>query len=130
VCHPAPLSLTASYLTALISPIIAPCCSLLRESLFVSANGDRHGVPNIGIVITDGKSNEHQEDTINQAQLTRAAGVRLVAVGITEQVDAAELLGISGDKDLVVEVAKFAELSNYLKNIVSLACVTPPPSGR
>ena len=60
--------------------------SLLRESVFNADNGDRHGVPNIGIVITDGQSNEHEEDTINQADLTRAAGVRLVAVGITDEV--------------------------------------------
>ena len=49
---------------------------------------------------------------------------------IYPQVDAQELLGIAGDRDLVVEVANFAQLSNYLKNIVSLACVTPKPTGR
>ena len=103
---------------------------LLRESVFTSANGDRHGVPNVGIVITDGKSNEHEDDTIKQAELTRADGVTLVAIGITEEVDADELLGIAGAAELVVKVENFAQLSTYLKNIVSLACVMPIPTGR
>ena len=44
--------------------------------------------------------------------------------------DADELLGIAGSADLVVEVENFAQLSTYLKNIVSLACVTPIATGR
>lgn len=49
------------------------------ENSFKPESGARSDVPKIGILITDGKS---QDDVIPPAQTLRSAGVELFAIGI------------------------------------------------
>lgn len=49
------------------------------ENSFKPESGARDNVPKIGILITDGKS---QDDVISPAQTLRSAGVELFAIGI------------------------------------------------
>ena len=50
--------------------------------MFNTANGDRPGVPNVVIFITDGVSNLNSERTIPETLLTHAAGIHVFVVGI------------------------------------------------
>lgn len=69
---------------ALFSP---PCISLgvalnfILENCFKPESGSREGLPKIGILITDGKS---QDDVIPPAESLRNAGIELFAIGKTE----------------------------------------------
>lgn len=51
----------------------------ILENSFKPESGSRTDVPKIGILITDGKS---QDDVIGPAQSLRDAGIELFAIGI------------------------------------------------
>ena len=53
----------------------------ILENSFKPESGSRPGVPKIGILITDGKS---QDDVVPPAESLRDAGVELFAVGETD----------------------------------------------
>ena len=53
----------------------------ILENSFKPESGSRSGVPKVGILITDGKS---QDDVIPPAQSLRDAGIELFAIGRTQ----------------------------------------------
>lgn len=53
----------------------------ILENCFKPESGSRAGIPKIGILITDGKS---QDDVIPPAESLRNAGVELFAIGENE----------------------------------------------
>lgn len=55
--------------------------TFILENSFKPESGARAGLPKIGILITDGKS---QDDVIPPAESLRNAGVELFAIGKTE----------------------------------------------
>jgi len=63
----------------------------LRENVFNPANGDRPDFPNIAIVITDGQSNRNESGTQPAAQLLRNVVDDVFVIGITDEIDHAEL---------------------------------------
>ncbi|CAG2244074.1 unnamed protein product [Mytilus edulis] len=64
----------------------------MRSQMFTAANGDRDGVPNVVLILTDGVSNINSRRTIPEAEQARAAGIHIYAVGIglrdTRELDA------------------------------------------
>merc|ERR1712142_39072 len=62
---------------------------------FTSLRGDRSGVPNIAIILTDGVPNLDVELTIPDAEAFAAAGVAVYAVGITNAIDESLLASLS-----------------------------------
>lgn len=71
---------------------------VLRTQMFNSA-GDRPGVQNVAIVMTDGLSNVQQDNTIPEAQLAQQSGITVMAVGIQDQdgINYVEIEGISSN---------------------------------
>ena len=76
--------------------------------------GDRPGVPNVGLVLTDGESNVNKEDTIPEANAARQEGIILFAVGIGIKPETVMMLYTSDDMyyegfllviDLLLQVA-------------------------
>lgn len=59
-------------------------------AFYFSQQGDRPDVPNVGVVITDGKSNE-PEATWNEAMQARDRGIEMIAVGVGNSVRVSEL---------------------------------------
>ena len=47
---------------------------VMREQIFLEARGDRPGVRNVGIVITDGESTKDANQTIPQANMAKKVG--------------------------------------------------------
>ena len=98
----------------------------MRLNMFTSFNGDRAGDPNYCIVITDGRSNINNEQTIPSANAARNAGITMIAVGIGEngKVDRGELNGIANDPDnehaFVMESE--AELEGTATSILDQLC--------
>ena len=64
---------------------------LVYERAFQRQNGDRDGVPNVAVVVSDGNSNVFSELTPVQAAVCRSNGIRMVAVGLGDLVNIAEL---------------------------------------
>ena len=103
--------------------------------MFTSGNGDRSGVPNIGVVITDGRSNSATL-TASEAANARNAGITLFAIGIGSNIPETELNAIATDPDSdhVFMVSGFSALSSIMSSFQAQACpagrwlcVPPPP---
>ena len=63
-----------------------------RTQLF---SRDRSGVPEVAIVVTDGKSNVDTERTIPSARALHNSGVRIISVGVGTSINETEIKGIS-----------------------------------
>ena len=87
--------------------------------------GDRLGVQNLAIVITDGGSNVNKEDTIPSADRAKADGIKIVAVGITRSVNETELRGISStgiEGETLFRSDDFNVADDIVQNIVNQTC--------
>ena len=60
----------------------ADAIELMRTELYTADNGDRYGVPNVAIIVTDGVSNINSRLTIPEARQARAEGIHIYTVGI------------------------------------------------
>lgn len=69
---------------------MADALRISNDVMFTRANGDRAGIQNFIVIITDGQS-DNRTATVAQAQRLRSAGVFVVAVGVGDDVDLVEL---------------------------------------
>lgn len=97
------------------------------SKMFTAANGDRPGIPNIEIVITDGRSNNHP-DTVKEAANTQHRGINVFAVGVGHGVSTSELNDIATDpnSDHVMTVTDFSKLGEIQAAFQSKACAGNP----
>ena len=68
---------------------------IMNDVEFRPENGDRPGVQNIAIVITDGVSTRDESQTIPQAIRARNRGIKIYSVGITNRINSEEVKKIS-----------------------------------
>lgn len=89
---------------------------------FVGKAGSRAAqkVPQIAVVITDGKS---QDDVESHAKNLRRRGIVLYAIGIKDA-DASQLREIANDDQHVYSVSDFAALQGISQNIIQTLCTT------
>ena len=106
---------------------------IARTQLFNVNNGDRPTVPNLAIIITDGKSTFDSDRTIPIAEDLRRDDVTMVSIGVTNSVDENELRGLSSlpqvrDRNYFTS-PDFQQLSGIIETLLASACVvTPPPA--
>lgn len=96
---------------------------LARESVFETSS--RKGATKVALVITDGSSDSFQ-DTINEAKITKEAGIVVFALGIGN-INKAELKAISSPPECthVILLAGFSEIDNVVQEIEKAACRAP-----
>ena len=85
------------------------------------ADDKRSGVPQIGIVITDGQS-DNQTATRVEAEAAHQAGITMFAVGVGKHVDDKELGSIASQKDYRFNVESFNGLETIRKILTTKAC--------
>ncbi|TNN52161.1 Collagen alpha-1(XIV) chain [Liparis tanakae] len=92
----------------------------ILENCFKQESGSRVGIPKIGILITDGKS---QDDVIPPAESLRNAGIELFAIGV-KNADENELLSIASEPDTthVYNVADFNVMSSIVQSLTKIVC--------
>lgn len=92
----------------------------ILENCFKPESGSRAGIPKIGILITDGKS---QDDVIPPAESLRNAGVELFAIGV-KNADENELHSIASEPDEthVYNVADFNVMSSIVEGLTKTVC--------
>lgn len=71
-------------------------------NVFNGEGGDRIGVPDVAILITDGHSShrekpKHYMNPVSQAKACMEKGVKLIGIGVTENADMKELHSITSD---------------------------------
>ncbi|XP_074645678.1 matrilin-1-like [Tubulanus polymorphus] len=102
--------------------------NLARTYAFSRSQGGRPGkVPQIGIVITDGKS-QVMRQTTREARLAKEQGIILFAVGIGEHVSQKELRSIASGDDFIFENNDYATLSKIETQLQQKACEIPIPT--
>ena len=95
---------------------------MYNELLFPSV-GDQSNVPNVGIVITDGRSN-NPRDTWAQAISTRNQNIDLIAIGVGGNIDNSELRAIASDpvdKNIFI-ASNFDALDSLLSQVRNSVC--------
>ena len=108
--------------------------NVMRTQSFTSFNGDRDNVPNVAIVITDGKSTYDKDRTMPEADLARAAGIRTYVIGVTQAIDLNEVRRISSAPQIVnvtyFLVPSFDKLQvrTFVEAIHSTLCKTYSPN--
>lgn len=103
----------------------AGAINMMTFDVFNGNRGDRPGVMNIGIVITDGESNVDEQFTIPNADRAKGLGIHMISVGVTNQVNLQELRGIASSGNNVIRVQDFAQLGDIVNSIADLACSEP-----
>ena len=80
-----------------------------------TANGDRPEVPNIAIILTDGKSNRPEETRL-AAERARNHGIVIFTVGVGNETSRAELADMASDPDNrhVLTVTDFTKLNTVI----------------
>uniref|UniRef100_A0A671TQ80 Collagen type XIV alpha 1 chain n=1 Tax=Sparus aurata TaxID=8175 RepID=A0A671TQ80_SPAAU len=94
--------------------------TFILENSFKPEAGSRPGVPKIGILITDGKS---QDDVLPPAQSLREAGIELFAIGV-KNADENELKAIASppEETHVYNVADFSVMSDIVEGLTKTVC--------
>lgn len=101
----------------------ADALNKMSTEMFTAANGDRQQSPNIGIVITDGNS-DNSTATLAEAARARNQDIVLLAVGIGPAVNQRELEGIASwpQTSNVFNVEDFDSFDNIMEDVVSSIC--------
>lgn len=110
----------------------AEALQVTREECFSTANGNRRSAPDLAIIVTDGVPTLNAGRTEPEAMELRRSDVEVIAVGITNNVDASTLRMLSSppqEKDKnYFEAPEFTQLGDILDTIIQEACATPPPT--
>lgn len=97
---------------------------LLTTHVFTAANGDRSGVKNVAVVVTDGGSNIQQAQTVAKAQQARNAGIELF-VAAYGNYQMSEINDIANDPDSshVVQIGINNDVKSAASRMLDLLCV-------
>jgi len=97
----------------------------IRTNLLVPAAGNRDPANTVVYFITDGNSQEEESFVQAAADALHATGARVVAIGITDAIDEAQLQIIASSPDDVIIVEDFANLDEVVRlDILQRACAT------
>ena len=99
----------------------------MQDVQFTAARGDRAGIKNIAVILTDGESTVNPTRTIPEAEQARGNDIEIISIGIGSKVKEAELKGISSmpqTKDTNYFMSSFEGLNKIGSLIISEACGT------
>lgn len=101
----------------------------MREVMFTPENGDQANARNIGIVITDGRSDDQQR-TWEEAMKARDSGIDLISIGIGSSIRMQELEGIASAPNSqgknVLLADNFSSLETLRSALVDIICNSKP----
>ena len=107
---------------------------IARSRVFTAQNGDRPQIPNVAIVLTDGKSTFDRQKTVPYAEDLQRDGVEVITIGITNSIDEVELKSMSSPPQQqhsnYFTSASFQELEDVMAGLVQTACVVTPAPPR
>lgn len=99
-----------------------------RELLLDTAQGSRPGVPKVMFVITDGEpSPDFAAGLDDEIAKTKAAGIRIIAVGVTDGVKVETLQQLASTENDYYIVDNFDKLDAIKRSILNEDTCKPPP---
>jgi len=105
---------------------------LTWSEVFASGRGVRSGSVKAAVILTDGEDNVPEIGTpltLRNADMCKNAGIRLMAVGVSNMIDRNRLMQIvtrPSDSNFY-EVPNFSSLQRIVLDLTPRICVTPPP---
>ena len=101
----------------------ASAIDAMRNTIFTSGRGDRSNFPNIGVIITDGRSNDRAA-TLQAAGNARKQGMTLLTVGIGNNLDHSELEAVASypSSRNYFKASNFDGLDNLVSRVISSLC--------
>ncbi|GFO50350.1 collagen alpha-1(xii) chain-like [Plakobranchus ocellatus] len=98
---------------------------LLKEDVFTPAHGDRPGVADLVVLVTDGPSSDH-DVLVNQSSLLSTKGVTVIAVSVGFLTHPEELRTMAGER--IIRATSYADLLSHAEEIMQLICDVPSKS--
>lgn len=94
------------------------------QKVFVPSRGDRNGAENIGIVVSDGKSNINRGNTLPSAAEAKRRGIELYSVAVGDSPDMGEIDGMASDpnSEHVVRLRGRDEVEEAADNLLNTLC--------
>ena len=94
------------------------------DDVFTSANGDRSGVDDVIVLLSDGRSNIEAGQTSFQAARARDFGIRVVSVAIGRDVNMAELNDVASapETDNVFVLSDVNDIDDVSSDVLDLLC--------
>jgi collagen type VI alpha len=104
-----------------VTSISEKALAALYNNVFNTTNDQRSDVPNVALILTDGKSNNEVE-TIMEADNAKNAGIRLVVTATGTDIGNFEIESIASYpiSENVYHVDNFANLANIGPNLVQI----------
>lgn len=101
--------------------------SRMRNDVFRVSQGDRAGVRNIGVLVTDGNSNIDRRNTIVEAVRARGEDIAMYVIALGTGVDMAEVNGVAGYRqeatsDYVYNVANTTQVPSVVESWLQHLC--------
>ena len=95
---------------------------------FTKNKGDRDGVPNVAVVITDGVSTYDNNRTIPDAIAARQSGIKIYSIGVTEKINVNEVRLLSSlpqeEGQNYFQSMDFSNLNEIVLNLMETMCTS------
>ena len=100
---------------------------VMREEVFRPTSGDRSGVANVGVLLTDGMSNVDRQNTLIEAQRARDDDVAMYVIALGDDVDRTEVAGVAGfrqedDSEYVYDVRNITQVDDVVARWTNHVC--------
>ncbi|KAK3101772.1 hypothetical protein FSP39_006235 [Pinctada imbricata] len=99
----------------------AAAVKYVLQNSFTSQEGDRDGIRDILVIVTDGLSN-NKTQTLNIAKNLSSTNIRTLAIGVGYQFDKEELIALASDDKDVYNVTSYEALSTLQQELTITAC--------
>ena len=101
--------------------------SMMRRDLFKSSSGDRPGVQNVAVLVSDGYSNVNQYNTVPEAGRAKNQGVAMYVVAIGDNVDMGEVNAMAGKSNeppdsYVFRIRRDSEINRVADDLLDALC--------
>ena len=104
----------------------ADAIRLMRNGVFAPGNGNREGIQNLAVLITDGISNVNTRATIAEARIAKNAGITIAGIGVAleSRRELEELQDIVTEpaSRFAVQVTDFEDLEELTEQFVYALC--------
>ena len=96
----------------------------MYQDVFSSARGDRTGVDNVAVVVSDGGSNIDNERTIPEANRAKQGGITIFSVAIGERPYMGEMEGMASTptSEHTIRLASPADVSSAAADLLGKLC--------
>ena len=106
---------------------IAAALRTVGADIFTSSAGDRNGIDDYLIVITDGRATSEASRTAEAAEALRSRGITIFTVGVGDRINRDVVISISGDRgsSLVTNVYSLeseADVESVADSIIDQIC--------